>query len=56
VLEDCWGWIAGRILDRLDAGDHVAFLLDPVDGARHRPAERNLGFQGVKDMAPGHEA
>ena len=32
-LED---WFAGRILQRLDFGDHWGFLLEPVDGEAHR--------------------
>jgi flavin reductase (DIM6/NTAB) family NADH-FMN oxidoreductase RutF len=51
------GWIAGRILDRLDAGDHVAHLVDPI-AAEVRPPrtdeERPLTFQQVRHFRPGH--
>jgi len=53
VLDDVPGWFAARILERLDGGDHVAMLLDPVDADDHGGA-LDLGFQAVKDIHPGH--
>jgi flavin reductase (DIM6/NTAB) family NADH-FMN oxidoreductase RutF len=55
VLVGC-DWIAGRIRDRFDGGDHVMFLLDVVDhGEEHAPAAQ-LGSQAVRDIRPGHPA
>ncbi len=55
VLTSCRGWFLGRVLDRVDAGDHVSFLLEPVwaeAGDGDGPA---LGFQQAKGLEPGHE-
>jgi flavin reductase (DIM6/NTAB) family NADH-FMN oxidoreductase RutF len=66
VLEDARAWFAGRILHRVDGGDHVGFVLDPVEwgGPREpRPAARpgagegpllHLGDAGA--IRPGHPA
>ena len=54
VLEDCPDWFAGRILDRFDTGDHVTFLLDPLDGEHGGGGW--LSFQEAKRIAPGHDA
>jgi flavin reductase (DIM6/NTAB) family NADH-FMN oxidoreductase RutF len=53
VLADVPRWLAGRVLDRIDLGDHVGFVLEPVDAACDL-AEPQLGFQSVKDLQPGH--
>ncbi|GGT89284.1 flavin reductase family protein [Actinomadura citrea] len=47
--------LVGRIVERADLGDHVGFLLAPIDvtiGAEAPP----LTFQGLPDLEPGHEA
>jgi flavin reductase (DIM6/NTAB) family NADH-FMN oxidoreductase RutF len=53
VLDGVPGWFAGRILDRFDAGDHVALLLEPT-AAEDRGGAVDLGFQDVKGIHPGH--
>ncbi len=55
VLEDCGNWFAGRILDRMDAGDHVALLLEPFEAASE-PGTSPFEFHRAKRMDPGHEA
>ncbi|GAA3207754.1 flavin reductase family protein [Actinocorallia longicatena] len=45
--------LAGRILDRFDLGDHVGFLLEPVQVEGDSAADP-LGFHGVEDLEPGH--
>jgi flavin reductase (DIM6/NTAB) family NADH-FMN oxidoreductase RutF len=55
VLEDCGNWFAGRILDRMDAGDHTAFLLEPFEAASD-PGEGPFEFHRARRMEPGHEA
>ena len=55
VLEDCGNWFAGRVLDRMDAGDHVAFLLEPFEAASE-PGEGSFEFHRARRMEPGHEA
>ena len=44
---------AGRILQRLDCGDHVCFVLDPLH-AEGADDLTQLGFQEVVDLEPGH--
>ena len=53
VLDDVPGWFAGRILERFDAGDHVALLLEPTH-SEDRGGAVDLGFQDVKGIQPGH--
>ena len=55
ILDECRNWFAGRILDRLAAGDHVAFLLEPFDAASDA-GERQFTFHRAKRIEPGHEA
>ena len=55
LLDDCPNRLLGRIVDRFDAGDHLAFLLDVVD-AWSTGAGPLLTFQSVRDLDPGHRA
>ena len=54
VLSRLDHWFAGRVLERLDVGDHVGFLLEPVEGEAsggHEP----FTFHRAKRIEPGHE-
>ena len=53
VLDEVAGWFVGRVLERLDTGDHLGFLLEPV--AAEVTDVPNLTFQDVKDLDPGHQ-
>ena len=53
VLDDVAGWFVGRVVDRLDTGDHLGFLLEPVAAAVFDVP--GLSFQQVKDLDPGHD-
>ncbi|MDY0810860.1 flavin reductase family protein [Kitasatospora purpeofusca] len=55
VLTGATAWFAGRVVDRADWGDHVGFLLDPVDAATASDG-RPLYFRDVKDIDAGHPA
>ena len=55
LLDDCPNRLLGRIVDRFDAGDHVAFLVDVVD-ARFAGPGALVTFQSVRDLEPGHRA
>jgi flavin reductase (DIM6/NTAB) family NADH-FMN oxidoreductase RutF len=55
VLLGVRGWVAGGILARLDAGDHVAHVISVTDAALDQPG-RQLGFQAIRGMHPGHPA
>jgi flavin reductase (DIM6/NTAB) family NADH-FMN oxidoreductase RutF len=54
VLEECGNWFAGRIVDRVPVGDHVAFVLDPIE-AEADAGEGQFAFHRAKAIAPGHE-
>ena len=54
VLSALKDWFAGRILERIDFGDHRGFLLEPTAGAAHRSGSP-LTFRRAKWIEPGHE-
>ena len=54
IVEGCPNWFAGRVLQRLDAGDHQAILLEPVETGAGEPSQ--LSFHRAKRLEPGHEA
>ncbi|MGH9164607.1 MAG: flavin reductase family protein [Acidimicrobiales bacterium] len=54
-LTDCDRWLHGHIVERLDTGDHVGHLLEVIEAAAG-PWSGQLGFQALKDLAPGHPA
>jgi flavin reductase (DIM6/NTAB) family NADH-FMN oxidoreductase RutF len=54
ILSALENWFAGRVLERLDFGDHVGFLLEPIDGEAGR-GESTLTFHRAKWIEPGHE-
>lgn len=45
---------AGRVLERIDLGDHAGFLLEPIE-AETGDALNTLDFQDLKGVEPGHE-
>jgi flavin reductase (DIM6/NTAB) family NADH-FMN oxidoreductase RutF len=55
VLTECPRWFAGEVVDRYDPGDHLGLLLAPF-AAECRDSGPQLGFQGVRDLNPGHPA
>jgi flavin reductase (DIM6/NTAB) family NADH-FMN oxidoreductase RutF len=55
VLDGC-DWFAGRVLQRIDTGDHVAFVLEPLTGETRDGDAPRLGFQRARAIEPGHEA
>jgi flavin reductase (DIM6/NTAB) family NADH-FMN oxidoreductase RutF len=54
ILTQLEDWFAGRILERLDFGDHRGLLLEPIDGEAHRSG-RSLTFRRARGIEPGHE-
>jgi len=56
ILDDAAAWFVGRILARVDLGDHVGHLLEPIAG--QAPAELFdwVRFADVRDLTPGHPA
>ena len=55
LLEACPNRFVGRVLERLDAGDHDALLLEPV-AAERGPDGDEFTFHRAKRIEPGHEA
>ena len=55
VLERCGNWFAGRILERVPAGDHHALLLEPFD-AHAEAGGGPFTFHRARRIEPGHEA
>jgi flavin reductase (DIM6/NTAB) family NADH-FMN oxidoreductase RutF len=55
LLEDYPNRFFGRVLWRHDAGDHDAFLLEPV-AAERGSREDEFTFHRAKRIDPGHEA
>ena len=55
LLDDCPNRFVGRVLERMDAGDHDVFLLEPVM-AEKGTASHEFTFHRAKRIEPGHEA
>jgi flavin reductase (DIM6/NTAB) family NADH-FMN oxidoreductase RutF len=53
VLDALPNRFVGRILERVDAGDHDALILEPVAAERPEP-EEELTFHRAKRIEPGH--
>ena len=54
VVDGCRNWFVGRILERLDLGDHVGHLLEPVAAEMGTGADE-FTFHRAKRIEPGHE-
>ncbi len=55
LLDDCPSRFVGRILERVDFGDHTGMVLEPFF-AEVEESEGQLGFHRAKRIDPGHEA
>jgi len=55
ILEGVDDVFVGRVLDRVELGDHVGHLLEPI-AARHEGGNEALGFQEARDIDAGHPA
>ncbi len=55
LLDECPRVLVGRVLRRDDWGDHVGFLVEPIEVESHE-AGKGLGFEQVDDLDPGHSA
>jgi flavin reductase (DIM6/NTAB) family NADH-FMN oxidoreductase RutF len=54
ILDSCERWFVGTVLQQIDFGDHVGFLLEPI-GTGQSAASEQLTFQKARDIEPGHE-
>jgi flavin reductase (DIM6/NTAB) family NADH-FMN oxidoreductase RutF len=55
VLERCRSWFAGRIVDRIQLGDHVGRVLEPIEGQADEHVAA-FPFSRAQRVEPGHEA
>jgi flavin reductase (DIM6/NTAB) family NADH-FMN oxidoreductase RutF len=53
ILDRCAAWVEGRVRRRLDLGDHVGHLLDPIAGGGGG-APGQLRYAQVRGLRPGH--
>jgi flavin reductase (DIM6/NTAB) family NADH-FMN oxidoreductase RutF len=53
IVDGLPNWFVGRILDRVDGGDHDAMILEPV-AAERQAEEEELTFHRAKRIEPGH--
>jgi len=53
ILDDLPNWFAGRILERVERGDHQAIFLEPI-AAEREADEQELTFHRAKRIEPGH--
>ena len=54
LIDGCPNRFTGRILDRIELGDHVGFVLEPED-AWHGATGPEFTFHRAKRIEPGHE-
>lgn len=54
ILDACERWFVGSLLEQIDLGDHVGFLLEPLDTEQSGTSEQ-LTFQQARDIKPGHK-
>jgi flavin reductase (DIM6/NTAB) family NADH-FMN oxidoreductase RutF len=55
ILDECHNWFAGAVRERVDLGDHVGFVLEPVE-AHPAGDDEEFTFHRAKRIEPGHEA
>lgn len=55
LLSELRSWFAGRVLQRLDLGDHHGFLLEPIAGDAD-DSGTPFTFHRARRIEPGHEA
>lgn len=53
ILDECAAWVEGTVGRRLDVGDHVAHVVDPVAGGGGG-ASGQLQYGRVRDLRAGH--
>jgi flavin reductase (DIM6/NTAB) family NADH-FMN oxidoreductase RutF len=56
ILDDAVAWFVGKTLERIDLGDHIGYLLEPVTGHAAESCDDLVSFADVADLEPGHEA
>jgi flavin reductase (DIM6/NTAB) family NADH-FMN oxidoreductase RutF len=54
ILSECDNWLVGAILARHELGDHVGFLLEPIEAHSGVPFDE-FSFHRARRIEPGHE-
>ncbi|MFG3248558.1 flavin reductase family protein [Streptomyces sp. NPDC048187] len=56
VLEDAEAWFVGRVVERAEGGDHVGFVLEPVEwgGRENGAGDPVLRLSEARTIRPGH--
>jgi flavin reductase (DIM6/NTAB) family NADH-FMN oxidoreductase RutF len=54
VLAELENWFASRVLERIDFGDHVGFVLEPTQVSA-RESQEPFTFRRGRYIEPGHE-
>ena len=54
IVSGLENWFAGRVLERLDFGDHHGFLLEPL-ACHGGDGTASFTFRRAKAIEPGHE-
>jgi flavin reductase (DIM6/NTAB) family NADH-FMN oxidoreductase RutF len=55
ILDACRNWFVGRVVERIDLGDHVGHLLVP-EVSEHGATGPDFTFHRAQRIAPGHPA
>ena len=55
LLDECPNRFVGRVVERIDFGDHVGMALEPFFAEADEDSAQ-LGFHRAKRIEPGHEA
>lgn len=55
ILVECRNWLVGRVRERVDLGDHVGFVLDPIEVLRES-GQDELTFHRARRIDSGHKA
>jgi flavin reductase (DIM6/NTAB) family NADH-FMN oxidoreductase RutF len=56
ILDDAVAWFVGKTWSRIDVGDHVGYLLEPIAARASECSAKLVSFSDVADLEPGHEA
>jgi flavin reductase (DIM6/NTAB) family NADH-FMN oxidoreductase RutF len=54
ILDECDNWFVGRVLERVDLGDHVGHLLEP-EVSHHGETGPEFSFHRAKRIDSGHD-
>lgn len=55
ILKDCSAWFEGAVVDRIRLGDHIGYVLEPLD-VGSGPRSGTLMRTAIADLKAGHPA